>query len=137
MTSASMVSTLAARARANVALAVVAIAIALALFPLLAPLALGGFVVARAVRRDAREEEDVSVKPVAGTGGDVAVRERARVEVEATTTTTTTTTTRRTPVALTGSAAMLAKMRKSSALTGRKTRDRGAGCEHEREGWCG
>ena len=93
-----MVSTLAARARANVALAVVAIAIALALFPLLAPLALGGFVVARAVRRDAREEEDVSVKPVAGTGGDVAVRERARVEVEVaatTTTTTTTTTTRR------------------------------------------
>ena len=66
---------------------------------------------------------------VAGTGADAA-RERTRVEVEATTTTTTAAaaTATATPAPLTGSAAMLAKMRKSSALTGEKraTAARGA-----------
>ena len=78
------------------------------------------------------------MKPVAGTGADVAVRERTRVEVEvAATTTTTTATTTATPVALTGSAAMLAKMRKSSALTGEKRATAAQGASTSAKGWCG
>ena len=103
-------------ARANLAATAVIVAVALAAVPIWVPIFIVIVVITRALGTLAPPASAPTRAPTT-TASTIA----PAIERPTTTTTTTTTTTGSSePVALTGSAAMLAKMRKSSAVTGEK-----------------
>jgi len=100
-------------ARANVAVTAVIVAIALAAVPIWVPLFIVGFVATRALRAPTTPAPAPTTPGPMTTTRPVPAPAIERPKAP-------TTTTSSEPVALTGSAAMLAKMRKSSAVTGER-----------------